>query len=323
MNIRLHANATTTPKTRAYIQSSSKSDRELARELGITVSTVRRWRRREGVEDGSHTRKNLLATLSPAQEAIVVELRRTLLLPLDDLLAVVREFIHPRLTRSALDRCLRRNGVSRLADLTPAEPSQALKTKPFKAYEPGYIHIDIKYLPQMPDEDRRRYLFVAIDRATRWVYVEFKTSKSARAATAFLKAVRAKAPFRIRKLLTDNDKAFTDRLQHKHRQPSGSHIFDRLCTEAGIEHRLSPVRRPQTNGMVERFNGRISEVLASHRFDSRADLETTLKRYCHLYNHHIPQKALDHRAPIQALKDWQQSHPELFVRRVRNHAGPD
>ncbi|WP_163143776.1 IS481 family transposase, partial [Arhodomonas sp. KWT] len=323
MNIRLHANATTTPKTRAYIQASTKTSRELAEELGISISTVRHWRRRDDVHDRSHTRKNLLSTLSPAQEAIVIELRRTLLLPLDDLLAVVREFIHPRLSRAALDRCLRRNGVSRLADLTPAESSQEIKSKPFKAYEPGYIHIDYKYLPQMPDESRRRYLFVAIDRATRWVYVELKANKSTRSATAFLKAVRGKAPFRIRKLLTDNDKAFTDRLQAKARQPSGEHVFDRLCAEAGIEHRLSPVRRPQTNGMVERFNGRISEVLASHRFDSRQDLETTLKRYCHLYNHHIPQKALHQRTPIQALKEWQQSHPQLFIRQVRNHPGPD
>lgn len=110
----------------------------LAREeLGISVSTVRHWRKREDVYDRPHTRKNLLATLSPAQEAFVVELRRTLRLPLDDLLAVVREFIHPRLSRSALDRCLRRNGVSRLADLTPTEPSEEVKAKPFKAYEPG------------------------------------------------------------------------------------------------------------------------------------------------------------------------------------------
>ena len=323
VNIRLHANATTTPKTRAYIQSSSKGIQALANELGISVGTVRHWRGRDDVKDRPHTRKNLLATLSEAQEAIVIELRRTLLLPLDDLLAVTREFIHPEVSRSALDRCLRRNGVSRLADLTPAEPCEAVKAKPFKAYEPGYIHIDYKYLPQMPDESKRRYLFVAIDRATRWVYVEMKSRKNAQAATAFLKAVRAKAPFRIRKLLTDNDKAFTDRLHSKARQPTGEHVFDRLCDQNGIEHRLSPVRHPQTNGMVERFNGRIGEVLASHRFDSRADLETTIKRYCHLYNHHIPQKALGQKTPIQAMKDWQNSHPQLFVRQVYNHAGPD
>jgi len=323
VNIRLHKNATTTPKTRAYIQSSSKGIKELADELGISVSTVRHWRSRDDVHDRPHTRKNLLASLSEAQEAIVVELRRTLRLPLDDLLAVTREFIHPALSRSALDRCLRRNGVARLADLPPLEPCEAVKAKPFKAYEPGYIHIDYKYLPQMPDESKRRYLFVAIDRATRWVYVEIKAHKDARSATAFLKAVRARAPFRIRKLLTDNDKAFTDRLHRKARQPSGEHVFDRLCEREGIEHRLSPVRHPQTNGMVERFNGRISEVLATHRFDSREDLETTLKRYSHLYNHHIPQKALGQRTPVQAMKDWQESHPQLFIRQIRNHAGPD
>lgn len=32
--------------------------------------------------------------------------------------------------------------------------------------------IDVKHLPQMPDEDHKRYLFVAIDHATRWVYLE-------------------------------------------------------------------------------------------------------------------------------------------------------
>ncbi len=31
--------------------------------------------------------------------------------------------------------------------------------KPFKAYEPGYLHIDLKYLPQMQDETARRYVF--------------------------------------------------------------------------------------------------------------------------------------------------------------------
>ena len=116
--------------------------------------------------------------------------------------------------------------------------------------------------------------------------------------------VRARAPFRIRQLLTENDKAFTDRLQSKRRAPSGEPVFDKPCAEAGSEHRLPLVCRPQTNGMVGCFNGRISNVLASHRFDSQEVLAITLKRYCHPYNHHIPQNALNHRAAIQALKDW-------------------
>ena len=116
-------------------------------------------------------------TLTPAQEAVAVALRKALLLPLDDLLAVVREFLNPQVSRSGLDRCLRRLGVGNLQALKPKEPKPAHGS--YKAYEPGYLHIDIKYLPQMADEDRRRYLFVAIDRATRWVFVRIYPAQTA------------------------------------------------------------------------------------------------------------------------------------------------
>lgn len=92
-------------------------------------------------------------------------LRKSLLLPIDDLLAVVREFLNLHASRSCLDRRLRRHRVGNLQALKPKEPKPAHGT--FKACEPGYLYVDIKYLPQMAGEDRRRYLFVAIDRATR------------------------------------------------------------------------------------------------------------------------------------------------------------
>jgi len=53
------------------------------------------------------------------QEFVVAELRTLLLLPLDDLLVVAREFVCPDLSRPALDRCLRRHGVARRAGLLP------------------------------------------------------------------------------------------------------------------------------------------------------------------------------------------------------------
>jgi hypothetical protein len=81
--------------------------------------------------------------------------------------------------------------------------------------------------------------------------------------------------------------------------------------------------RPQTNGMIERFNGRIEDVLQSHRFQSGEDLEQTLLRYVHLYNSQLPQLALKGRTPIRALKDWQRQRPELFRKRVYNHTGCD
>lgn len=75
--------------------------------------------------------------------------------------------------------------------------------------------------------------------------------------------------------------------------------------------------------MVERFNGRINEPLQQTRFDSRADLQATLMNYLKLYNHHIPQRALDAKTPISALKEWQQKRPELFVKRVYDQTGLD
>ena len=75
--------------------------------------------------------------------------------------------------------------------------------------------------------------------------------------------------------------------------------------------------------MVERFNGRISELLQQTRFNSRADLETTLLNYLKLYNHHVPQRAIGAKTPIQALKEWQQKKPYLFVKRVYDQTGLD
>jgi len=55
VNISLHANATTIPKTRRYIQASNQSVTQLAEELDVSEDTIRRWRQRDGVADGSHT----------------------------------------------------------------------------------------------------------------------------------------------------------------------------------------------------------------------------------------------------------------------------
>ena len=323
MNIALHKNARTTPAIRAEIAARSDlSARQLSERYGVTEATIYKWKARDSTADRSHTAHRLQTTLTPAQEAVAVELRRTLLLPLDDLLAVVREFLCADVSRSGLDRCLRRHGVGNLEALKPAVAKQPHKA--FKAYEPGYLHMDIKYLPQMADETKRRYLFVAIDRATRWVFVAIKGNKTAASARSFLAALHKASPIRVTRLLTDNGKEFTDRLfAAQAREPSGQHAFDQLCQALGIEHRLTKPRTPQTNGMVERFNGRIQDVLNTHRFRSGQDLEQTLLRYVALHNHQLPQSALKSKTPLQAMKDWYATHPHLFVKRPYDRPGCD
>jgi transposase InsO family protein len=323
----IHSQARTTPRTRTEIKESTASLAELAERYNITKLTARKWKNRESPEDLSHRPHKLNTTLTPAQEAIAVELRCMALLPLDDLLAVVREFINPDVSRAGLDRCLRRHGVANLRELQAKALADAGDNKPaiktFKDYEPGFVHMDIKYLPQMPDESHRRYLFVAIDRATRWVFMHIYADQSEDSSVDFLNRLERAAPMRIIKLLTDNGSQFTDRFTSKKRVPSGNHKFDVRCKALNIEHRLCPPRHPQTNGMVERFNARISEVVNQTRFASAAELEATLNQYVKTYNHLIPQRALKHISPVQALKDWRAKKPELFKKRVYNQPGLD
>ena len=126
----------------------------------------------------------------------------------------------------------------------------------------------------MPDETSRKYLFAAIDRATRWVYIEIRPNKSAKSAERCLKNLINAAPFAINKVLTDNGKEFTDRYcATGQRKPTGNHLFDKVCTNHGIEHRLIKPRNPQTNGMVERFNGRIEDILKQTKFKSASHLK--------------------------------------------------
>src|SRR5688500_7352683 len=114
MDMKLHANATTTPRTRAYIQRSRASVRALAEELGVSETTVRRWRSRTVTTDGSIVPYLLRSSLGEAEERLALELRISVGLTIDDALELMRRCVMPALSRSALHRCWRRHGVSRL-----------------------------------------------------------------------------------------------------------------------------------------------------------------------------------------------------------------
>ena len=148
----VHAQARTTPRTRAEIKESKATLVELAERYNISKATARKWKNRESPEDLSHRPHKLNTTLTPAQEAIAVELRCMALLPLDDLVAVVREFINPDVSRAGLDRCLRRHGVGNLRELQAKALADAGETKPalktFKEQQAAKAEESLKGLPQ-------------------------------------------------------------------------------------------------------------------------------------------------------------------------------
>ena len=165
----------------------------------------------------------------------------------------------------------------------------------------------------MTDDSSSRSLFVAIDRATRWVAIRIFKSKIAANAHHFLRDLERACPLRICTVLTDNGKEFTDCLfGMRKRAATGKHDFDSFCADLGIAHCLVPPAHPQTNGMAERFSGRIEEVLQNHRYHSTEDLETTLHRYLLLYDQQLPLSALGSKTPLQGMKDWHKLKLQLF-----------
>src|SRR5215212_8911596 len=159
----LHGRATTTETVRRAIQSSQASIRTLARQYGINPKTVAKWKKRDHIDDAAMGPKGIHSTvLSAEEEAVVVAFRKHTLLPLDDCLYTLQESI-PHLTRSSLHRCLQRHGISRLPDVTDRPP----KKKKFKQYPIGYFHIDIT---QVRTEEGKVYLFVAIDRTSKFAF---------------------------------------------------------------------------------------------------------------------------------------------------------
>ena len=237
----LHGSATTTHRIRKEIQASNETAISLAAKFNINVKTVHKWRSRDQIEDSKFgPKKDINSVLTLVEQKIICETRRVTQLPLDDLLEALKPEI-PSLSRSNLHRCLQRNNISRLESTDKKEPR-----KQFKKYPPGYLHIDNStiYISKA-----KYYLFVAIDRFTKYVYVECHPNKNKETAHRFLQNVLIQYPFKIEKILTDNGLEFTyNSLPESRTRKFQVHVFDQLCRKQGIEHRLTQFRHPWTNG---------------------------------------------------------------------------
>src|SRR5215212_9730947 len=197
----LHGSARTTAAVRRAIQHSQASLRSLAKRYGINQKTVAKWKKRTFAADQRTGPKAPHSTvLSTEEEAIVVAFRRHTLLPLDDCLYALQATI-PHLTRSSLHRCLQRHGISRLPDTDGDKPQRAK----FKRYPIGYFHIDIA---EVRTEQGKLHLFVAIDRTSKFAFVELHERATRRVAGDFLRHLATAVPYKINTVLTDNGTHF-------------------------------------------------------------------------------------------------------------------
>jgi transposase InsO family protein len=297
----LHGCATTTEAVRRAIQNSQESLRVLAARHGINPKTVQKWRRRTSVHDAPMGPKEPSSTvLSLEEEAIIIAFRKHTLLPLDDCLYALQATIS-HLTRSSLHRCLQRHGISRLPQTDGDKPS----TKKFRVYPIGYFHIDIA---EVRTGDGKLHLFVAIDRTSKFAYAELHQRADRKTATAFLKTLLKAVPYKIHTVLTDNGIQFAD-LPKNRTGPTAlwrGHMFDLLCRQHGIEHRLTKPNHPWTNGQVERMNRTLKEATVNrYHYESHAQLKQHLHAFLMAYNFAKRLKTLRGLTPYEQIcKVW-------------------
>jgi len=244
----LHGSATTTEAVRRAIQHSQESLRALAKRYGINPKTVAKWKKRGSVADlPTGPREPRSTVLSIGDEAIIVAFRQHTLLPLDDCLYALQATI-PHLTRSSLHRCLQRHGIGRLPEVQGDKPMK----KAFKAYPIGFFHIDIA---EVQTAEGKLYLFVAIDRTSKFAFTELHAKATTRTVADFLRALINAVPYKIHTVLTDNGMAFADLPKNRNgpsRRYLGAHIFDRVCMANAIEHRLTKPYPPWTTDVIDK-----------------------------------------------------------------------
>ncbi len=306
-----HCNATTNVAVRRLIKNSASSNEELMIRFNISGPTVIKWKHRMENTDRSSRPNSIHYSLGELHRQIIISVRSATWMPLDEVLDIAEQ-LGSGATRSAVYRTLRAAGISKVPE------KEREKAKKFKEYEPGYLHIDVTYLPKI--DGIKYYLFVAIDRATRTLFYQVYDAKTAENAENFMKKCLDFSPFGITHVLTDNGLEFTNRLikSKKGNYCTKPSKLDVICQNNNIEHRLTKVNTPKTNGMVERANGIIkNDTILKWQYISANEMKTDMMRFLLYYilyrRHGSLKRELGVKTPFQAIEKWYVLKPEIFT----------
>lgn len=296
MNQRLHKNARTTFALRQEIRNSSETISSLAKRYNLSRKTVSKWKHRRNVEDASSKPNKLNASLAKEEEDLILFERRQFKRPIDEIYFVLRARI-PNLYPMKVYRCLKRYGLNVLPDeLVKAER----KIKKFRKYTIGYLHMDVLYAPKI--NKQRRYVFTCIDRVSKIAYIEVRKIKTKDDGKEFLRNAIDFYPYKINYILTDNGQEFCYNALPDCKKTKKTHPFVELCNKHKISHRTIKFKHPWTNGMVERFNGKIKDkVFRRHLFEDVEDVKPKVVGYVNDYNFRIPLKGLKFETPASYL----------------------
>lgn len=305
-----HSNAVTNLHIRNEINGNKRKNSEIAKKFNISEATVSKWKNRENLEDKSSRPDKIHYTFSDLQKSILIQIRMLTWWALDE---ITEAFFpeDPLSKRSAVYRVFKKEHINKKPE------SENEKAKKFKEYEPGYLHIDVTYLPKI--NGIKYYLFVAIDRTTRTLYYRVYTAKTAENAEVFMNECLEFFPFGITHVLTDNGLEFTNKLikSKKGNYCQKPSKLDEVCKKNDIDHRLTKPGTPKTNGMVERVNGTIkSGTIKQNEYADKDQMNNDLITFLIHYNlyrrHGSLRKELNVKTPFDAIEKWYKIKPEIF-----------
>lgn len=305
-----HSNSTTNVRLRSEINKSKLSYSDLASKFGVSESTVGKWKSRDQFKDRSSRPHTIKYALSELNMLVAVQLRALTWWSLDEITEIL-DSAEPRKIRSAVYRTFVREGINKVPE------KEKEKAKKFKEYDPGFLHVDVTYLPKI--NGIKYYLFVAIDRATRTLYYKIYDAKTSENAESFMKECIAFFPFGITHVLTDNGLEFTNRLlkSKKGEYCTKPSKLDIVCQENNIDHRCTKPFTPKTNGMVEKANDIIkNKTIKQTTYQSLEEMNRDLMNFLIHYNlyrrHGSLRRELNVKTPFDAVEKWWQMDPDIF-----------
>jgi transposase InsO family protein len=304
--MKLHANARTCPHSRRLaverVECGGWTLAAAAEAAGVSVRTVSKWRRRyrqegeQGLLDRCSAPASVPSRTDETRIATIAALRRLRMTG-----AEIAETLG--MPASTVSGILTRIGLGKLWRLEPAEPANR-----YEKQRPGeLVHVDVKKLGRIGrpghriNGDRRsrsrgigwEYVHVAIDDATRIVYVEVLDDEKAVTAVGFLRrAVAHFAAFgiRVERLMTDNGPAYL------------SIVHALACKTLAIKHLRTRPYRPRTNGKAERF---IRTLLGGWAYGAiyrtSDERRAALTGWLDFYNRRRPHRSLSRQAPLERL----------------------
>ncbi len=287
--ITYHPRAKTNLHIRKLIRESQESHYALAQRFNLNPKTVLKWRHREDLYDRPYGAKTHHFVLNDWERKIIVKVRKHLKYNLDDLVLILKPYI-PKINRDNCYRVLVKHQLNKLPN-----PFKDQGKGKFGYFLPGFLHLDLAYLPIFKDFLKRKYLLVAVDRITKIVFVMIVNGKTQKKAISFLTALIKFYPYHIHRILTDNGKEFGKQ-------------FTLECQRYGIKHKKTKVKHPWTNGMAEITIKQIKEeTVWKAYYQDYHSLEADLYKWQNEYNLQRRLKSLKYLTPYQKMLEYYQS----------------